>query len=225
LQGEEKRMERDARLVAALGVGIGLVYPLLWLVPAPNWAVIAAKGGGVALLAIAAARSARSADGWLLASVLALGGIGDALLEIHFASGAASFALGHAVAILLYLRNRRPGVPIADAAVADALIAASVLGPFFLLQGRPEQYAFSAYGLLLGAMAACAWLSRFPRERVALGALLFLVSDLLIAARLGMAARPAGLGLAIWYLYFAGQLLIFLGVSGALAEPRRLKRT
>jgi len=213
-------MKAEVKLLAAIGVGFGLFYPLLWLLPAPHWTVIAAKGAGVAFLALAAARSARGVDGWLLASVLALGAIGDVLLEIAFKAGAASFALGHALAILLYLRNRRPGLPIADAAVADALIAAAILGPFFLLQGRPEQYAFAAYGLLLGAMAACAWLSRFPRKLVALGAFLFLASDLLIAARLGMAARPAAMGLAIWWIYFAGQVLIFLGVSGALVERR-----
>ncbi len=214
-------MKGDARLLAAIGVGFGLLYPLLWLLPTPAWALIAAKGAGVGFLALAAARSAREADGWLLATVLALGAIGDVLLEIDFALGAASFALGHAAAIFLYLRNRRPGLGSADFAVAAALIALAALGPLLLLQARPEQTAFAAYGLLLGLMAASAWLSRFPRKLVAFGALLFLASDLLIAARLGMTARPAALGLAIWYLYFAGQLLIFLGVTRTVsASPR-----
>lgn len=211
-------MKGDVKLLAAIGVGIGLIYPMLWLSPVPHSIMIVAKGAGVAFLALAAARSARDVDGWLLASVLGLGALGDVLLEIEFGAGAASFASGHAVAILLYLRNRRRGLPIADLTVGLALIAAATSGPFFMLEGRPERVAFGAYGLLLGAMAACAWLSRFPRKLVALGACLFLASDLLIAARLGMAARPALLGLAIWYLYFAGQLLIFVGVRGALAR-------
>jgi uncharacterized membrane protein YhhN len=183
--------------------------------------VIAAKGAGVAFLALAAARSARDADGWLFAFVLAFGAIGDILLEVEFAAGAASFAIGHALAILLYLRNRRPGPRIADGAVAAAMIAAAILGPLFLLLGQPEQYAFALYGLLLGAMAASAWLSHFPRKLVAMGAILFLASDLLIAARLGLAERPAAMGLAIWWTYFAGQLLIFLGVSSRLAQRVR----
>jgi uncharacterized membrane protein YhhN len=78
---------------------------------------------------------------------------------------------------------------------------------------------FIAYAALLGAMAAGAWLSRFPRGLVAFGALLFLASDMLIAARMGMEARPFELGLAIWILYYCGQFLIFAGVSASL--PRR----
>lgn len=209
-------MTANAKLLAATGVGFGLLYPVLWALPAPDWALIAAKGAGVGFLALAAVRSARETDGWLLALVLGLGSAGDVLLEIDFAWGAASFALGHAGAILLYLRNRRGGAVAADVAVAALLLALAVGGPWLLLEGRPERTAFAAYGLLLGAMAASAWLSRFPRRHVAAGALLFVVSDLLIAAGIGMGARPVVLGLAIWYLYFAGQLLIYLGVSAVL---------
>jgi uncharacterized membrane protein YhhN len=61
-------------------------------------------------------------------------------------------------------------------------------------------------------MAAMAWLSRFPRALTAAGALMFVVSDLLVFARAG---RPAldilPMGLAVWGLYFAGQTLIALG--------------
>ena len=211
-------MKGEAKLLAAIGAGFGLFYPLLWLLQVPQWSLIGAKGAGVGFLALAAARSAREMDGWLLALVLALGATGDVLLEVNFAAGAASFALGHAVAILLYLRSRRPGQ--AGIEVPIALVALAVIGPFLLLQGQEEQIAFTAYGALLGAMAASAWISRFPRRMVAAGALLFVASDLLIAARLGMEARPWVIGLAIWYLYFAGQLLIYLGVSGVLAARK-----
>ncbi|HEU0134458.1 MAG TPA: lysoplasmalogenase family protein, partial [Allosphingosinicella sp.] len=90
--------------------------------------------------------------------------------------------------------------------------------PALLLQGRPEALPFSGYGLLLGAMAASAWLSRFPRAATGAGALLFLASDMLIALRMG--SDVAGLAGPIWLLYFAGQLMIFLGISSSLpAKP------
>ncbi|HMJ93446.1 MAG TPA: lysoplasmalogenase [Allosphingosinicella sp.] len=213
-------MKDQTRLLAAIGAGFGLLYPLLWLLELPHWAMIAAKGGGVGFLALAAARSARSLDGWLLAAVLGLGATGDVLLKVDFALGAASFALGHVTAIWLYLSNRRPELSAAGLMAAALLWALAVVGPWFLLEGQPERPAFAAYGLVLGAMAATAWLSRFPRKLVAAGAALFVASDLLIAARLGMAERSVAMGLTIWYLYFAGQLLIYLGVSGALAMGR-----
>jgi uncharacterized membrane protein YhhN len=187
----------------------GLSYPLLWD-HLPDAADMAVKGAGVGFLALAAALRARSTDGRLLAFVMALGATGDVLLEISLPAGAAAFAAGHVVAILLYRRNRRPEADQKDWAVAALILLAAAVVPAFLLAGRAEAMAFTAYALLLGAMAATAWLSRFPRGLVALGALSFLASDMLIAFR--MADGPAGLGPPIWLLYYVGQLLIFLGV-------------
>jgi uncharacterized membrane protein YhhN len=209
-------MRTMARWLVALSLLFGLGYPLLWGLALAATAMIAVKGTGVALLALAAAVNARATDGWLLAALLALGATGDVLLEIDFAAGAAAFAAGHVVAIVLYLRHRR--VPNAlDLAMAGLVPAVAAVTPALLLRGRPEALPFIAYALLLGAMATSAWLSRFPRL-VAVGALLFLASDMLIALR--MAGGETWLGLPIWLLYYVGQLMIFLGVTSSLpAEP------
>lgn len=210
-------MTGATRLLVALSLVFGLGYPLLWAVSLQPTAMIAAKGAGVGLLALAAALHARAWDGWLLAAVLALGTIGDVLLEIDFAAGAGAFAAGHVAAIILYWRNR-PDIPSRRWLAAALLPIAAAVIPALLLRGRPEAGPFAAYALLLGAMAAGAWLSRFPRL-VAAGAFLFLVSDMLIAARL--AGGVPELGLAIWLIYYLGQLLIFLGVTAALPPRRR----
>lgn len=206
-------MTGAARWLVGLSLAFGLSYPLLWdHLPTPA-TTIAMKGAGVGLLALAAASRARSVDGWLLTSVLGLGAVGDVLLEISLAAGAAAFAAGHIVAILLYRRNRRPETDQRDWAIAALILLAAALVPFILLQERPEAGPFTAYALLLGAMAASAWLSRFPRGLVAAGALLFLASDMLIAVR--MAGDVGGLGPPIWLLYYVGQLMIFLGVTSS----------
>ncbi|HEX8225865.1 MAG TPA: lysoplasmalogenase [Allosphingosinicella sp.] len=210
-------MRRAAWLLVAISLLFGLGYPLLWSQPVPEATLIAAKGMGVALLAVAAASIARGTDGWLLAAVLAFGAAGDVLLEIEFGVGAAAFALGHVVAILLYLRNRRAaGAP--GWAAAGLLPVAAAIIPAILLRGRPEAIPFAAYALLLGAMAGSAWLSRFSRL-VTMGALLFLVSDMLIALR--MASGETWLSLPIWLLYYLGQLMIFLGVTSSLPPRER----
>ena len=77
------------------------------------------------------------------------------------------------------------------------------------------------YATGLGAMAGAAWLSRFPRYRVGLGAVLFVVSDLLIFARLGPLAGSAIPALLVWPTYFAGQALIAWGVVGTLKKDGR----
>jgi uncharacterized membrane protein YhhN len=210
-------MTRRARLLVALSVVFGLVYPLVWDHLPAQAPTIAFKGAGVGLLAVAAASCARGVNGWLLACVMALGATGDMLLEISLAAGATAFAAGHVVAILLYRRNRGPEADQKDVAVAAAILLAAAAVPALLLWGRAEAVPFTFYALLLGAMAASAWLSRFPRRLVALGALMFLASDMLIATR--MASDVAGLGAPIWLLYFIGQLLIFLGISSSFT-PR-----
>ena len=207
-----------ARLLVALSLAFGFSYPLLWD-HLPVAMGMAWKGAGVGLLALAAVSRARDLDGRLLASVLALGSTGDVLLEISLAAGAAAFAAGHAVAIFLYRRNRRLETDQIDVAVAALILLAAAAVPGLLLQGREEAIPFVVYALLLGAMTARAWLSRFPRGLVATGALLFLASDMLIAFR--MSSDVAGLGPSIWLLYYAGQLMIFLGV---LSSPSQMGR-
>ena len=211
-------MTGPARLLVALSLVFGLSYPLLWD-HLPAAADIAAKGAGVGLLALAALLRARDLDGRLLAAVLALGAAGDMLLQVSLAAGAAAFAAGHAVAIFLYRRNRRPESDQKDLAMAALILAAAVALPAFLLRGRAEAGPFVAYASLLGAMAASAWLSRFPRGLVAAGALLFLASDMLIALR--MASEAAGLGPPIWLLYYAGQVMIFAGIISSPSEMGR----
>jgi uncharacterized membrane protein YhhN len=183
-------------------------------------AQIALKGSAVAVLAIAAAVAARTRDGWLLAAVMALGALGDVLIEFDMAAGATAFAAGHIVAIALYLANRRPApLPTSQKAAAVALLLAAPL--LWLLAGDTKDAGIALYAALLCAMAAAAWTSRFPRYRTGIGAVLFIVSDALILARLGGNADPALAERAIWPLYAAGQILIFVGVRQTLAAMRQ----
>jgi uncharacterized membrane protein YhhN len=208
---------RTASLVA------GLAYPMLWNVGAPPAALIALKGSAVGLLALIAARQARSTDGWLLAAIMAFGALGDVLLEIWFEAGVAAFAAGHVIAIALYRRNRRTETTPSQKAVAALLPLFGLTMPFLLLGGHPQVIGLAAYSLLLTLMAAAAWLSRFPRRQTGLGAVLFVISDTLIAARMGPLAGVELVSYAIWLLYFFGQVLIFVGVNGTLREKAILK--
>jgi uncharacterized membrane protein YhhN len=75
----------------------------------------------------------------------------------------------------------------------------------------------ACYAAGVGAMAGAASLGRFPRI-VAVGAWLFVVSDLLIVARLGPLAGSAIPDWLVWPTYFGGQALIAWGVVTAQAE-------
>ncbi|MFC3070708.1 lysoplasmalogenase [Phenylobacterium soli] len=208
-----------AALIAAF-VG-GASYMAAWPLHLDHPVMTAWKGSGVALLAVYAALRARSLDGWLIALVMALGAAGDVLLEvIGLTRGALAFLAGHLVAIGLYVKNRRPGLGPTDWLVAAALVVATVATAWALPADRAMAPGIALYATGLSCMAASAWLSRFPRGWVALGAVMFLVSDLLIFARSGPLAGQAWVGIGVWTLYFGGQAMIALGVTRALSEPR-----
>ena len=220
-------MERNnplAWLVLAAAVIAGVSYVASWnLAGLPEWGSTAWKGAGVALLAVYAGLRARSLDGWLICAVMAFGALGDVLLETHGLNvGAVAFLVGHVVAIVLYLRNRRRGLTLADKLLIAVLVPGTAIAAYLLPADRALGGGAALYSLGLAIMAACAWASRFPRILVGLGALMFVVSDLLIFGRAGPLAGAAWVGLAIWGLYYFGQFLICVGVVGGATRGRRL---
>ena len=211
-----------AVLAAARVAGVSyLAADHLALAPAAS---LAWKGAGVGRLAIYAALRARSIDGWLIAVVMAFGAAGDVLLgPAGFIVGGGAFLIGHLVAIGLYQRNRRAGLTAFDGLLAAVFVAATVALAHSLPADRAGAPGVALYATGLAAMAASAWLRRFPRNWVAAGALMFVVSDLLIFARMGPLAgvAPGWVGFEVWSLYFAGQALVCVGV---VRSPGRLQR-
>lgn len=198
----------------------GLLYPFALFVGAAYFVatrtgfaaadMTAWKGAGVGLLALWAARHADMRDGWTIAVVLALGAAGDVLLETHgLVAGALAFLAGHVVAMWLYAQGRwRTGWPIVLTSAAILSAASYALSP---------GVGIAVYAAGLGAMAGAASLGRFPPP-VRIGAWLFVVSDLLIFARIGPLADSAIPDRLIWPTYFAGQALIAYGVVRSQAE-------
>lgn len=194
----------------------GVSYIAAWGLPLPAPLELAWKGTGVGLLAAYAALKARDRDGWLLTAVMTLGFLGDVLLGIQFIVGAVAFLIGHLVAVRLYLTNRRPALSRSQAALALLLVPASVFIAFMLPADRAAAPGVAFYTVGLSLMAATAWTSRFPRFTVGVGALLFLVSDLVIFAKMGPLPHNFLTELAVWVPYYGGQLLICAGVVNAL---------
>lgn len=213
------------RLVLAAAIAGGVGYIFTWDGAVSEAVCTAVKGSGVALLAVYAALLARGGDvgrdGWLIAAVLALGALGDVLLNaVGLEVGALAFLAGHVVAIWLYLKNPRALWTPARIAAALAFAILVALLAWALPADRAGAFPVALYTLGLAVMAATAWMSRFPRHLTGLGAMLFVASDLLIFARLGAWENAPGIGYGVWGLYFTGQLLICLGVTRTLAASR-----
>ena len=186
----------------------------------PGLYSIAWKGAAVGLLAVYAARRAKSGDGWLLAALLALGALADMVLERNLIAGGALFALAHLLAIALFLRNPRERRTSSQWFAAAALLVGTPLVAALMAMPDPRWPLAAGYAAVVGAMAASAWVSRFPRYRVGMGGVLFVASDLLIFAREGQHLPVSVTWWLVWPLYYTGQFLIVTGVVRAQHRGR-----
>lgn len=206
--------ERRPFLMLSLLAGISYYFvadePLggLWLM---LW-----KGAGVGFLALYAARRGYGTDAVLLTCVMALSALADIVLEVSFLIGGAVFALAHSFAIALYWRNRRATRSLSQNGAAAALLVLVPAIAALLTYPLPNWSLAAGYAAIVAAMAASAWISRFPRYRVGLGAILFVASDLFIFAGEAGAVGTEAARLLIWPLYYAGQVLIATGVVGSM---------
>ncbi|MDP5104313.1 MAG: lysoplasmalogenase [Erythrobacter sp.] len=180
-----------------------------------TWGLLA-KGASVGLLALyvllRVPQGKHHADGLLLALALALASAGDVAIELDQLAGGAFFAAAHVAALVLYLRNRHPRPsPVQNIIGLSLLIGTPLVS--YVLSG---EIRIAIYASFLGAMAAAAWMSHYPRYRVGTGAVLFVISDWLIFSRMGTYDLAPLPDLLIWPLYYIAQVMIATGVVQCL---------
>lgn len=201
-----------------LSITAALAFYYLRASNLPELYVIPIKGAAVAMLAINCRVRHSSPDAHLLSVSLAVAALGDMALEIDLKIGALLFFLAHVLALGVYLRNRRPVLQGTQSWVVGLTLILTPVIAYYLPSDRDMAWEVALYGLALGAMAAGAWASNFPRYRVGAGAMLFLVSDLLIFAELGPLEGHFAPEYLVWPIYFLGQFLICTGVIQTLRK-------
>ncbi len=174
--------------------------------------VMLIKGAGAAFLALYALRRSDATDAKILAVFLGFSAAGDVGIELSLELGGALFFLAHLAGLSLFLRNARSNHSGSQKALGVALLLGTPIISWLLTQN----WQIALYSLALGGMAASAWMSRFPRYRVGIGAVLFVISDWLIFAREGVLEASAIPDLLVWPLYFLAQFLIATGVVQTL---------
>lgn len=213
-----KRALAEKRPYLLASIATAIAYYLLRDGPLGELYLALIKGASIALLAIYAWHRSHSRDVHLIAAVLAIAAAGDMVIEFYEAEGGALFFASHLVALGLYLQpyNRRPHLAPSQKAAAVALLLLTPLTAYLLAR----DWSVALYALALGGMASAAWTSRFSRYHVGVGALLFVVSDLLIFASMGGAITGLAT-LAVWPLYYVGQFLICTGVVQTLRRDHQ----
>lgn len=177
---------------------------------------IAVKAMSIAPLAILAFRLLRHHDRLLLGGALSVSSFGDILLDLpdrYFVHGLLAFLVAHVLYITLFVRGwPRPLRPrVGQVVLAMLVIAHSAL---LLAWLAPALGALTVpatlYSGALTLMAVTAILAKFAKPIVPFGAILFVLSDSMIAAGRFKTAVPLAAYL-IWATYYAGQYCIAIG--------------
>ena len=150
----------------------------------------------------------------LLTLALACSALGDLFGDLGtLLPQIGAFAMAQ-LCYILTLRRLVPKVSLRSILLAAALPVVLCLVTYIVILpaiGTPIiKFGVVGYSLLIGAMVATALLS--GRWMVGLGAVLFVLSDLLLAFLIFLVPSHTLQSLSL-VLYFAGQLLLWLGVT------------
>jgi uncharacterized membrane protein YhhN len=177
--------------------------------------------GPLAVLAFAAGSP-------LLGLALAVSTVGDVLLDLDpdrlFVFGLGSFLVAHLVYISVFVRNRSRTVPLGVPrllAAALVLLYSIAVSSWLLPTLGNLIVPVAIYMCAITAMVLSAILARFPNPWVAVGAILFLVSDSLLAVNKFKTPIPYR-DVLVWSTYYAGQYGIamgFLRATGCVKAP------
>ena len=211
-----RRLDTVDCLLLGLSLACGAAYLVTRGLPAFTGSVVI-KVLSVAPLALFAFRMLRDRDGLLLANSLSFSTLGDMFLGIDgeklFVFGLVSFLLAHLLYIVLFARNRpKPVIASAGQKIIIALVMIFSAAMFAWLWPNlgDLKLPVAAYLCAITGMGVTATLAGFRAPWVVIGAMLFIVSDSMIAV--GKFKSPIEYGdYLIWSAYYVGQLFITLG--------------
>ncbi|GGD51806.1 lysoplasmalogenase [Erythrobacter arachoides] len=184
----------------------------------PELYLIPLKGSACAFLAIYAWLRHGSKSARMLAGAMAVASLADMAMEMDIRFGGALFFVFHCIMLALFLRHRGKPLEGSDSLVFLALLLATPLAAYWLVSVPGVAVPAGIYGLALGAMAAGAWASDFPRFTVGAGAILFVMSDLLIFGGMGPLSGSPIPQYLVWPIYYLGQFLITVGIMTSLRK-------
>ena len=185
------------------------------------------KGLSVGLLAVLALRigGVVSREIPILGLALGLSSVGDILLDINpdrlFVVGLGSFLLVHVIYSFLFLRNH-PRPLMVDTPLLMVLLPLGLyvgaLCAWLLPSLGGLMIPVAIYMIAIATMVVTSILARFPTSSVMIGAILFLISDSLLAINKFKSSVPYR-DLLVWSTYYAGQYAITIGFLRAKLEP------
>ena len=199
-----------------VSLACGIAYLVTRGAPAFPGSVVV-KGLSVALLALLAFRLLSDRDGLILGVSLLFSSLGDVFLglgdERWFVCGLGSFLIAHLLYIALFVRHwPKPfAASLNQKLLVGLLIAFSIAMVVWLWPGLGDlKIPITAYLCALIGMGVTATLAAFRTRWIVIGALLFILSDSMIAV--GKFKSPIAYShYLIWATYYVAQLFIAVG--------------
>jgi hypothetical protein len=190
----------------------GVAFEELASLPKPL--IVATKGLFSALLAISVFAARKGMASRMVGTALAISAVGDTLLvTVGSAAGGVAFAIAHLLAGYAYATNRRENNPAALWIAASSVPLIAVGSSYLVLRGSDQNILMSLFPLISASMAALAILSRFPLWLSGLGAAIFVASDVLFLADLGMLRHSGEWGFLTWASYAVGYTMVARGAA------------
>ena len=208
----------DRRPYLVLSVVAALAFYYMRVSELPEVYLVPIKGSAVGFLALYAWMRHSSKSAHLLAGALVAAAIGDMAIEFGLIVGGAAFFVSHVIMITMLIRHRRPPLESQESIIFIALLLGTPFAAYFLPYDESLSLPVAIYALALGGMAAGAWASDFPRMRVAAGAILFVISDMLIFAGAGAAVRQPHTGISRLADLLPRAVLLTVGVITTLRK-------
>ena len=205
-------------LFLGLACALALIYVVLCFRSASLPRTIIKTGSTVALALVAFLLGGPT----LLVAALALSALGDAFLALdgeHWLKpGMAAFFLAHVAYVVLFWQL---GAGEAGGYYGPLLLA--LLGSFYLRWLNPSlgdmRLPVLAYGAVIILMGGLALRLLPDAPAIAAGAMMFILSDAILARELfkqpAQASQRVAASILLWLLYFGGQLAILIGVLRA----------
>lgn len=194
-----------------------VVYAGSWHPATEFWTVLV-KGSAIGLMALFVLVAMQSFNHFLLFLALSVSVSGDVFLAIQgessFMRGLMAFAAAHLLFILLFVKNRMRLQDITSLRIrlAALLWAAAGISTFFLYPELGDLLVPTlVYTSVLILMATTALFSKFPIKLLALGVILFVISDATLGAQKFLSV-PDYANYIIWGCYYLAQLLITFAV-------------
>ena len=211
-----RKLDAVDRWLLWLSLACGAIYLVTRGLPAFRASVVI-KGMSIAPLALLAYRMLRDRDGVTLGISLLFSTLGDVFLAIGedrlFTFGLASFLVAHLLYVVLFVRNwPKPMSANASQKMIAALVVifSAVMLAWLWPSLGDLKLPVAAYLCAITGMGVAATLAGFRAWWVVRGAMLFIVSDSMIA--LSKFKSPIEHSdYLIWATYYVGQLSIALG--------------